>query len=197
MVSSLTAILCRVGLGLAPLLLAACLPAVSALQPGAAAPAFTLAGLDGQPVTLAALRGRPLLLTFFASWCAPCAKEISLLRDIAAPYPDLQLVFVSVRDADDAVAEFARRFGIERWPVLLDRDGSAARVYRVGGVPASFFIDAEGILQAKRLGALDPASLEAALAEIARGSQAPEEARPHRGPAPVDLRGPWCRLSGC
>ena len=109
-----------------------------------AAPAFTLLDLQGRPVSLASLRGRPVLVNFFASWCPPCRAELPALQALALSHPDcLQVVGVAESSGDaPAVAAFARERGVT-YPVLLD-DGTAGVSYSVVTLPHSVLIDGEG-----------------------------------------------------
>lgn len=120
---------------------------------GDPAPDIVAVGLDGQPVRLSALRGRPVIVNFWASWCVPCRQEMPLLRDELAKHePDgLAIVGVIFRDQADPAREFARSFGAT-WPSALDPDGSIARAYRVVAPPQTYFIDRTGILRSIQIG---------------------------------------------
>jgi len=136
---------------------------------GRSAPDFTATTVDGTPVRLSDLRGQPVWLTFGASWCQPCRAENP---DIQAAYEQLRLkggtvlaVFIS-EDAP-AVADYATRVGLT-YPKVADPDTRIASLYRILGIPSHYFIDRDGVLRGMRIGSLDPAGIEAALAEIAR-----------------------------
>lgn len=131
---------------------------------GRAAPEFALQPLDGSaPVTLASLRGRPLVLNFWATWCVPCFQEHPLLVAAARSLGErVHFVGVIYEDSDEQVRAFLARQG-SAYPSLSDPGSRTAIAYGVFGVPETYFIDAEGRIAAKQIGPLDAASLEAKL----------------------------------
>lgn len=115
---------------------------------GAPAPDFALPALDGTTVTLAQYRGRPVVLTFFASWCHPCEEELPVLEDLQQDQGDrLQVLAVNYRDFVADTRRFVERLGVT-YPVLLENstDNPVAALYGVRGVPVTFFIDANGAI---------------------------------------------------
>ncbi|MBX5476576.1 MAG: redoxin domain-containing protein [Clostridia bacterium] len=121
---------------------------------GRAAPAWTLPALAGGTVDLAAFRGRPVLLNFFASWCDVCAVEAPALETFARRYEDrVPVLGVDWREPWSAVRPFVARFGLT-YPVLRDADGSIARAYGLTGVPETWLIDANGVARAHVVGGL-------------------------------------------
>jgi len=134
---------------------------------GQPAPDFTAAGVDGTPVTLSSFRGRPVWLTFGASWCQPCRAEN---HDVQATYEKFKaagVVVVQVYMAEDAaaVADYTARVGIS-YVRVPDPDERLASQYGILGIPSHFFIDGSGILRQSRVGSLDPAAMEAAILGI-------------------------------
>lgn len=114
--------------------------------PQSRAPDFELVTLDGQPARLSNLRGKVVLLNFWATWCPPCKAEMPDLEAIYREYGDAQgLVVVGVNYEEDAapVEAFVRERGLS-FPVWLDRKGEAAAKLGVRGLPVSFIIDREG-----------------------------------------------------
>jgi thiol-disulfide isomerase/thioredoxin len=114
------------------------------------------AGLDGKPLRLAAFKGRPLLLNFWASWCAPCVKEMPLLdRFHQQQGPAGWQVVGLALDREAAVREFLRATPV-RFPIALaGLDGSdlmASLGNRQGGLPFTLVIDAQGRVRDRRLG---------------------------------------------
>ena len=119
----------------------------SAPAPGKPAPDFTLPQLDGPPVRLADLRGRVVVLNFWASWCAPCREETPALKAFYQRYGDRVAFYaVNVAEPVDTVRAFLAEFGAT-YPVLLDRDKAVYHRYRVTGYPETFWIDEEGIVR--------------------------------------------------
>jgi cytochrome c biogenesis protein CcmG/thiol:disulfide interchange protein DsbE len=114
--------------------------------PGDQAPDFTLTSLSGKTVSLASLRGKPVVVNFWASWCIPCREEFPLLRAAYRKYRSegLQMVGITYRDIDPDARDFARRQHAD-WTLLSGgRDNSVARAYGVRAVPQTFFVDANG-----------------------------------------------------
>jgi thiol-disulfide isomerase/thioredoxin len=142
--------------------------AVQTYPPGRAAPPLRLRTLDGRRLDLAALRGRPVLVNFWATWCEPCVREFPLLRQAAAAHraERLALVGVLVEDQPAAARAFVRRHG-GGWPVGVDPQGRAAAGWGVTvGLPHTVFVRPDGTLASHQLGELTPASLQGQLAEI-------------------------------
>lgn len=141
--------------------------------PGQPAPiadrAFT--SLDGQPVRLADLRGRFVVLNFFASWCVPCQQEHPELAAFAARHDavgDASIVQVVFADREaDARAFRAKKGGT--WPVLLDPDGRFALEYGVRGPPETFLIDPQGNVLVNIKGAVNEAGLEGCVSAAKTG----------------------------
>jgi thiol-disulfide isomerase/thioredoxin len=135
-------------------------PATAAAQaypPGRMAPALRLRALDGGRVDLAALRGRPVVVNFWATWCEPCVREFPLLAKAAADHRGDRLAVVGVlaEDRPDAARAF----------VAPDRRAAAAWGVTVG-LPHTFFVRPDGTLASHQLGELTPAALDRQLAAI-------------------------------
>lgn len=127
---------------------------------GSPAPAFSLPDLSGNTVDLASLRGRPVLLNFLATTCAPCAQELPLLASAQRSLGDrLLVVLIGVEDAPADLASFIAAHDAAGLMTLADPRGSTARTYHVGLIPTSVFLDADGRIVAARVGDLDGASL--------------------------------------
>jgi peroxiredoxin len=133
---------------------------------GQPAPDFTAAAADGTPVKLSSFIGRPVWLTFGASWCQPCRAENP---DIEATYRAVsdQIVVLQVYMSEDAatVNDYRERVGLT-YLTVPDPSERLASQYRILGIPSHFFIDATGVLRELRIGSLDPAAMQAAIARI-------------------------------
>lgn len=134
---------------------------------GRPAPDFTATTIEGEKVTLSELRGRPLWLTFGATWCQECRVENP---DIQASYEryrkqGLRILSIWIQDDRDTIVEYSRRVGLT-YPKIDDADGSIASSYRIVGVPAHYFIDSDGVLQKIEISALDPEGMDENLAQI-------------------------------
>lgn len=131
---------------------------------GAAAVEFDLKTLDGQPIRLETFRGKPLMMNFFASWCDPCRDEIPLLNALAskANSNGYSVLGIAVQDRRASVMQFAKEAGIV-FPIALDLNSKVQRAYRIFGPPATFFIDAQGVLRDIVLGPITPQRAREAL----------------------------------
>ncbi len=126
---------------------------------GQAAPAFSLTPVGGgSPVALDSLRGKPVVLNFWATWCVPCAEEHPALTQAAQSFPQVQFLGVVYEDDEALSREFLRQRGTT-YPTLMDQDGKAAIAFGVFGVPETFFIDAAGRIVEKHVGPLDPGTI--------------------------------------
>lgn len=125
-------------------------PAPPSPRTGFAAPDFTLDTLDGPQLTLAGLRGHPVLLNLWASWCLPCRIEMPAIQRVYERHRDDGLVVVGLnvtsQDSQAAAQAFVQQFGIT-FPIALDRDGTASDRYELMGLPSTYFIDREGIIR--------------------------------------------------
>jgi peroxiredoxin len=138
---------------------------------GRAAPDFLLRTPDGGELRFSDLRGKPVLVNFWASWCTPCRQE---MPEIVRAYDaredgDLVVVAVDLQENAGQVREFADEFGMD-FPIVIDRTGQVAEAWHIGGpvegIPSSYFIDADGVVQARVFGPMDSETIERELAKI-------------------------------
>lgn len=125
---------------------------------GSPAPDFRLESMydEADSLSLAGLRGRVVVLNFWASWCVPCIGEHPYLTDLSRAYDpeDVQLLGVLYQDTPDRGRSFMRRYG-GHWPSVVDRGSRTAIRYGVYGVPETFVISPEGTIAHKLVGPLD------------------------------------------
>ena len=144
---------------------------------GKPAPVFALADLDGNVYRLAELRGRPVVLNFWATWCQPCIVEHPVLQAGARRYRgQVEFLGVVYQDEPDKI----RRFITERgaWgPSLVDPDVKVAIAYGVYGAPETFFIGADGMVAEKITGPVDPRTLKRILDSLLAAAPAAEGER--------------------
>jgi len=136
---------------------------------GRTAPAFALkeVGSD-RTIDLAALRGKPTVINFWATWCMPCYQEHPVLVDNARLFgSQVQFVGVVFNDDEASISKFLRERG-SAYPTLLDAQGKTAIAYGVGGVPESFFLNRDGVIVAKFSGPMTADILQANLAKATR-----------------------------
>jgi cytochrome c biogenesis protein CcmG/thiol:disulfide interchange protein DsbE len=152
------------------------------------APLFLLERLDRQgTLSLAELRGKGVVLNFWASWCVPCKDEAPLLEEAWREHRDRGLVVVGV-DAQDFKGDarrFLKRFGLT-YPVVYDGKGSTLGRYGITGFPETFFVDRQGNLVGERIaGGIDTERNRARFAEgieLALRRGATEDAAASQGP---------------
>jgi len=134
----------------------------SAPGEGFRAPDFELQDASGQIVRLSDLRGRPVLLNLWASWCSPCKAEMPAMQKVYETYAPSGFTILAVNttfqdDRANALA-FAKNLGLT-FPLLFDSDGNVARQYRVNAMPTTFFIDSKGIIRRVVFGGPMPEAL--------------------------------------
>jgi cytochrome oxidase Cu insertion factor (SCO1/SenC/PrrC family) len=132
---------------------------------GGAAPAFSLASTDGRRVSLSGLLGRPLVINFWAAYCAPCRAEMPMLQSTVGAQATAQLVLVNEGDSTSAANAFLSSVGV-RQPALLDSDLSVGRAYGAIGLPITVFVRADGSIDARQIGQLDERALVAELSKL-------------------------------
>lgn len=134
---------------------------------GSRAPEFSIAALGGQPVSLSDLRGRVILINFWATWCVPCRAEMPALQAAYEEHSARGLVVLAINEKEDAdsVAQFADEVHLT-FPILLDLDGTLANRYQARALPTSFFIDREGMIQAVSFGEMKRAYIETEIATL-------------------------------
>lgn len=126
-------------------------------------PTLTLKSLDGQPFALGSLKGRPVVLNAWASWCGPCRREMPMLLDAARANPGVTFVFVNQGEGPEAVRVYERETRLSLPLVLLDVNTQLADLLSFPGLPTTFVFDRAGRLVAKHLGQLEAHQLEAYL----------------------------------
>ena len=137
---------------------------------GRQAPDFELGLLDGTMVRLLDYRGRVVFLNFWASWCPPCRAEARLLEGAWRQVKDREIVFlgVNIQDTEEGARRFMQEFDIT-YPNGRDTQSRIAIDYGVYGIPETFFIDREGRITYKHIGALGAETLVQKLVEASRG----------------------------
>ena len=128
---------------------------------GEPAPDFQLKTLDGGTVKLSDLRGKGVLINFWATWCSPCRKEIPAMQKVYEKYKDrgFEVVAVNIAETKPAISGFTRQLGLTL-PVVLDRDREVTNLYNVGPIPSSFFISPEGKIVKHITGQMDEIQIE-------------------------------------
>jgi peroxiredoxin len=120
---------------------------------GHPAPAFTLPALDAEPVSLSDLRGRVVLLNFWATWCKPCEDEMPAMQRLHAALAGdgFELLAISVDAGDAEVRAFRDRLAL-RFPILRDPDQRVAASYQTFRFPESWLVGRDGVVVARYVG---------------------------------------------
>jgi len=134
----------------APVRAAQSLPAAT---PPFEAPAFDLVGEDGRHYRLEELRGKVVLLNFWATWCPPCRYEMPSMERARLRLADAPVVILGVNVGEDAdtIFEFTGRYPVG-FPLLMDRDARVIEAYPVTGLPTTYVIDPSGKVRYRAMG---------------------------------------------
>jgi peroxiredoxin len=136
---------------------------------GQPAPDFQLKNLEGQSVSLSDFKGSPVLLNFWSTRCSPCVYEMPFLQEIYDEWSGKGLILLAIDQGDGSsnVKVFMQDNGLSL-PVLLDTQLAVGQRYNVMAIPTTVFIDREGIIQEKVIGAFpNKAEIEKRLSKIA------------------------------
>ncbi|MCY1528970.1 Thiol-disulfide oxidoreductase ResA [compost metagenome] len=140
---------------------------VSALERSRQLPELSLMDLQGRPVELRELDGRPLVINLWATWCPPCRREMPELVAAQKARPDLRIVLVNQGEHAEAVARFLADQGLQPREILLDNGNRLGQATGAHGLPTTLFYDGNGRLQYSHMGELSAASLEHGLRRLA------------------------------
>ena len=157
---------------------------------GKPAPPFTMPLLAADStVSLEKLRGTPVVLNFWASWCLSCRDEARVLEAGWQSYgPEVAFVGIAVNDAQDAAIDFIRRYG-KTYHLGSDVEGAAAVDYGLYGVPETFFISRDGTILSRHIGPLTTSVLDQRIAELEAGVTSEDTGDPGRA-QPLTIEGP-------
>ncbi len=134
------------------------------------APDFALPLFDGATTTLADFKGKPLVINFWASWCDPCRDEARALEQTWRKYRESGVVFIgpNIQDSESSARSYIAEFGIT-YPNGRDAQGRMAIDYGVVGMPVTFFVNANGLVVRRYVGAIPEATLDQWVSELAAG----------------------------
>jgi len=134
---------------------------------GKPAPVFALREVGtNRTVDITQYRGKPLVVNFWATWCGPCWEEHPVLVANARMYADnVSFLGVVFQDKEEKILGFLQQRG-SSYPTVVDDAGKTAIAYGVGGVPETYFIDAQGVIVAKHNGPMSPDILRENLQKV-------------------------------
>lgn len=140
------------------------------LEEGNLAPEFELKSVEGNSVKLSNLKGKKVILNFWASWCPPCRQE---MPDMAKFYVDqkskgIEIIAVDLTNTEKSltdVTSFMKANDIT-FPVVLDESGKVSKLYNVASIPTSFILDSQGVIQRKIVGPMTYNSMKSMLGSI-------------------------------
>ena len=122
---------------------------IPAPQTGFLAPDFELKTTEGKIIRLSDLRGQPVLVNLWATWCPPCRAEMQTLETVYNDYKDQGFIVLAVnmtsQDDPQAILPFVTERGLT-YPILLDDKGEIAKAYQMKSLPSSFFINRDGTI---------------------------------------------------
>lgn len=119
---------------------------------GQYAPDFQTEYLNGEKFKLSDLKGKPLILNFWATWCPPCVREMPLLQKLHNE-GKITVIGVNLQENERTIEEFTKKLNIT-FPIVLDKDGSVEAMYNVLLKPTTYFIDENGVIVDKKFGEL-------------------------------------------
>jgi len=131
------------------------------------APDFILTTFKGKTISLAGLKGKPIVLNFWASWCPPCRLEAPLLERTWREYKDRGVMFIGVdiQDKEEDALNYIREFDIT-YPNAPDPTGEVSIDYGVSGLPVTFFVSRKGEILRRWVGAIEKKVLISSIQEI-------------------------------
>ena len=135
---------------------------------GEIAPDFTLVDIRAdEQVSLSQFDGQPVMLNFWATWCPPCRKEMPLLQDTYEKHQDdgLEILTIAVSDKANNVLDFSEQHDLT-FPLLIDKKDRVAVQYKIMGIPTSYFINPDGVIESVQVGDLSAPALNRHLEEI-------------------------------
>ncbi|TET62394.1 TlpA family protein disulfide reductase [Candidatus Aerophobetes bacterium] len=129
---------------------------IQRVDPPEEAEDFTLKTLKGGTVSLKDYRGRLIFLNFWATWCGPCRAEMPSMQRLWEEFKeeDFVILAIDIQEESKLVSSFMNERGLS-FPVLLDEKGKVARSYGIRGIPTTFFLNPEGEIIGKAVGARD------------------------------------------
>ena len=143
--------------------------AVLSVRPdtGQELPALSFTSLEGQSVTLAEFKGKPIVVNLWATWCPPCVREMPMLHQAQIDRPSVHFIFLSQGEPADKVRDWLHARKLPLRNVLMDGSRQAGAAFKQRALPTTLFFDAKGRLVSTRIGELSAATLNERLQHLA------------------------------
>ena len=127
-------------------------------------PEVTVTDMAGRPVDLADLRGRPLLINFWATWCPPCREEMPALERIERKWAErgAAVVVINFEEDEETIRRYLAENGLSL-PVFQDSSGDVTQILDITYLPTTLFVDSAGVIRSRNEGALSQGQMEAGL----------------------------------
>lgn len=140
-------------------------------QEGYLAPDFEAVDVfTGKAVRLSQLRGKPVFINFWATWCPPCREEMPAIERIYQAYRgriEILAVGFDPQETEEQLRDFARAYQLS-FPILRDSTGVAPNTYLVRAIPTSFFMDSRGVIRVVRVGKMDEDMMKGFIARVSK-----------------------------
>ncbi|HWI61925.1 MAG TPA: thiol-disulfide oxidoreductase ResA [Symbiobacteriaceae bacterium] len=136
---------------------------------GAKAPDFELKTTDGTAIKLSDLKGKAVMLNFFATWCPPCRAEMPALQEVYKEYEAKGFVVLAINlnESNLAVNQFRDKLGLT-FPIVIDKDDHVSKLYDIVPLPTSYFINKDGVVVGKWTGEITKEKLRSFVKQIAQ-----------------------------
>lgn len=143
------------------------LPSKSSPEKKELATNFTLELTNGKKFNLSDYKGKPVLINFFASWCLPCREEMPVLEKVVQEYEPKGVVFlgIAVDDTEEKMKDFIAKYGVT-FPVGLDKTAAIQKSFGLYGIPTTYFIDRQGVINYSHSGSVTEELLQHELAQL-------------------------------
>jgi cytochrome c biogenesis protein CcmG, thiol:disulfide interchange protein DsbE len=134
--------------------------AVASVMLDQPAPPFELEDMQGNLVRLEDLKGKIVVLNFWATWCGPCVQEMPIFQKYQDMYPDdLVVLGIDMQEDPRRVTDFLKNIDV-RYTIVIDGPGDVGRAYNVLGLPTTFFIDQDGVARIHHIGSISESGFE-------------------------------------
>jgi cytochrome c biogenesis protein CcmG, thiol:disulfide interchange protein DsbE len=142
-------------------------PAINGLAIGQPAPDFSVRMLDGRQIRLSDLKGSPVAISFWATWCVPCKTELPELQSATARYSSaqVQILTVNAGESESAVTAYLSELNL-KLNVILDPDKQIMSRYGIIVLPVTVWVDGKGVVRAEHIGPLDRPLIDRYVAEL-------------------------------